>query len=127
MKKWIVKKIKNNLKELKNKKIIVIGIAYKKNIDDCRESPSFEIMSELKKHKANVSYHDPYVKYLPITRKHKLNLSSINIDKKNISSADAVLLLTDHDNINYSLIKKYSKKIFDTRGVYSVGKKIIRV
>ncbi len=127
MKKWIVKKIKNNLKELKNKKIIVIGIAYKKNIDDCRESPSFEIMSELKKYKANVSYHDPYVKYLPITRKHKLNLSSINIDKKNISSADAVLLLTDHDNINYSLIKKYSKKIFDTRGVYSVGKKIIRV
>ena len=74
MKNWIVNKIENNLRTLKNKKIIVIGIAYKKNIDDCRESPSFQIISDLIKKKAKVSYYDPYIKKLPVTRKFNIKL-----------------------------------------------------
>ena len=127
MKNWIVNKIENNLRTLKNKKIIVIGIAYKKNIDDCRESPSFQIISDLIKKKAKVSYYDPYIKKLPVTRKFNIKLNSIELTRQNLTNNDAVLIHTDHDNINYNLIKKYSKKIFDSRGIFKVQKNIIRV
>ena len=127
MKNWIVNKIENNLRTLKNKKIIVIGIAYKKNIDDCRESPSFQIISDLIKKKAKVSYYDPYIKKLPATRKFNIKLNSIELTKQNLTNSDAVLIHTDHDNIKYNLIKKYSKKIFDSRGIFKVQKNIIRV
>lgn len=127
MKKWIINKIENNLKSLKNKTIIVIGVSYKKNIDDCRESPSFEIISELIKKKANVKYHDPYVKELPTTRKFKIKLNSIEITKKCLNEADGVCILTDHDNINYKFIEKHSKKLFDSRGVFKTNDKIIRI
>lgn len=127
MKNWIVNKIENNLRTLKNKKIIVIGIAYKKNIDDCRESPSFQIISDLIKKKAKVSYYDPYIKKLPVTRKFNIKLNSIELTKQNLTNSDAVLIHTDHDNIKYNLIKKYSKKIFDSRGIFKVQKNIIRV
>lgn len=127
MKKWIINKLQINLKSLKNKKIIVIGVSYKKNIDDCRESPSFEIISELIKKKANVKYHDPYVKRIPTTRKFNLKLNSIKLTKKNLSEADGVCILTDHDNINYEFIKKYSKKLFDSRGIFKIKDNIIRI
>ena len=128
MKNWILIKMKNEMKILKNQKILVIGIAYKKNIDDCRESPSLEIISSLIKNGANVDYHDPFVKQLPITRKFNLNLKSISINSKNVKKYDAVLVLTDHTQINYDLIENFSKKIFDSRGVYTpVKNKIIRV
>lgn len=127
MKNWIVNKIENNLRTLKNKKIIVIGIAYKKNIDDCRESPSFQIISDLIKKKAKVSYYDPYIKKLPVTRKFNIKLNSIELTRQNLTNNDAVLIHTDHDNIKYNLIKKYSKKIFDSRGIFKVQKNIIRV
>ena len=127
MKKWIINKIENSLKSLKNKKIIIVGVAYKKNIDDCRESPSFEIISELIKKKANVKYHDPYVSKLPTTRKFKIKLNSIKLTKKNLNEADGVCILTDHDNINYEFIKKHSRKLFDSRGVFKINDKIIRI
>ena len=67
------------------------------------------------------------MKKLPITRKHKINLTSIKINKKNIKNFDAIIVLTDHDNVNYNLVKNNSKIIFDSRGIYKVNKKIIRV
>ena len=70
---------------------------------------------------------DPFVKKLPITRKHKMNMKSIKINKTNIKQFDAIVILTDHDNVNYNLIKKNSKMIFDSRGVYKINKKIIRI
>lgn len=128
MKNWIINKIKIEMKKISKKKILVIGVAYKKDIDDCRESPSLEIISGLKKNNVKVDYHDPYVSELPLTRKFNLKLKSIPINSKNLKNYDAVLILTDHSKINYRLIKKFSKKIFDSRGVYlPVDRKIIRV
>ena len=127
MKKYIISKITKHLRVLKNKKILIIGIAYKKNIDDCRESPSLEIISELFNKGSKVSYHDPYVKKIPKTRKHKINLHNTNLNEKNIKNFDCVVILTDHDNVNYKLIKRHSKKIFDSRGIWSSDKKVIRV
>ena len=127
MKKYIISEITDHLRVLKNKKILIIGIAYKKNIDDCRESPSLEIISELFKKGSKVSYHDPYIKKLPKTRKHKINLYNIDLNEKNLKNFDCVVVLTDHDNINYKLIKRHSKKIFDSRGVWSPDSKVVRI
>ena len=127
IKNWIISKLENKLKIIKKKKILIIGISYKKNVDDCRESPSLDIISELQKKEAYVSYYDPYVVKIPDTRKHKLNLKSVRLNKKNIQNFDCVLILTDHDNINYKLIKNNSKLIFDSRGIFKTSKKILRV
>ena len=127
IKEWIISKIDKCIGGLNKKKILILGAAYKKNIDDCRESPSLDIISDLIKKKSKVQYHDPFVKKLPITRKHKMNMKSIKINKTNIKQFDAIVILTDHDNVNYNLIKKNSKMIFDSRGVYKVNKKIIRI
>ena len=127
IKNWIILKLEDKLKIFKKKKILIIGISYKKNVDDCRESPSLDIILELQKKEAYVSYHDPYVVKIPDTRKHKINLKSIKLNKKNIQNFDCVLILTDHDNINYNLIKNNSKLIFDSRGIFKTSKKILRV
>ena len=127
MKKYIISEMTKHLKVLRNKKILIIGIAYKKNIDDCRESPSLEIISELHNKGSKISYHDPYVCKIPKTRKHKIDLESIDLNEKNLRNFDCVVILTDHDNINYGLIKRCSKKIFDSRGVWSPDSKVIRI
>ena len=127
MKRWIVMKILTKLKTLKNKKILVLGVSYKKNIDDCRESPSLDIISDLINKRCQVSYHDPYVTSLPKTRKHNLTLRSKTLTKKFIKDFDCTLILTDHDNVNYKLIKNNSKIIFDARGIFKTSNKIIRV
>ena len=97
--------------------ILIIGMAYKKNVDDLRESPSLRIMDILEKKNFNLSYHDPFIKELPKTRKFKIRKKSIKLSKS-ILKKNVVLLVTDHDNINYDFIKKNSKFIFDCRGRY---------
>ena len=110
----------------KSKNLIFAGNFNMTNLDDL-----FQVLVELgqspKEKSDTVTILEKVGHFLDEENNNIYSKYSDQIDKKNISSADAVLLLTDHDNINYSLIKKYSKKIFDTRGVYSVGKKIIRV
>jgi len=125
---WIIDTINFHLKGLKNKKILILGISYKKNIDDARESPSLKIIKKLLKEKCKVYFNDPYFTTLPTTRNLKIDLKRTNLSSENISNADAVLLLTDHDKFNYKRIYKFSNKIFDTRGRYDVNqKKIVRI
>ena len=92
-----------------------------------KESPSLDIISSLIKLGGEISYHDPYVKVLPITRKHKITMQSTSISKKNIKNFDGIVILTDHDNINYKIIKNYSKTIFDSRGIFKPSKNVIRI
>ena len=94
-----------------------MGVAYKKNINDTRESPAFEIIKILKqKYRALVEYHDPYVPYIKNLRNYDLNMRSIEITSKKIKEFDIVILVTNHDNLNYKLIKKNSNLLVDTRG-----------
>ena len=117
----------NNLgKPLKNSKILVLGIAYKKNVDDARESPSVELLELLKAKGADVSYSDPYLPAFPEMRKHKFDLKSIELDAQIIGTFDAVILATDHDCFNYELISKTSDLIIDTRGRFAPGACIVR-
>lgn len=113
--------VKTALKKFKNKnklKILILGIAYKKNIDDCRNSPSLEIIKLLKQKNNTVSFADPYLKKFPKTRDHQYYCKKVIPNKNNLLKFDCVILATDHDNFNYKTIYKYSKIIFDCRGVY---------
>jgi len=114
---WVVNKMLSSLKSLKQK-ILILGVAYKKNVDDDRESPSFEIMKILKKKKVNFEYNDPYFDKIRKGRQNKINKKSIILNKNNLKKFSAVLLVTDHDKYDYKFIAQNSKIVFDTRGVY---------
>ena len=111
---------------LKNSKVLVLGIAYKKNVDDMRESPSVEIIEELLKKKADVSYSDPFFNTFPAMRNHVLEMNSVELSAEALASFDAVILATDHDQFDYKAILAHSKVIIDTRGRFNPDKKVIR-
>lgn len=132
---WILKKIFIFFKQkkifYKGKKIIIIGIAYKKNVNDDRESPAYYIMNKLIQKGIKVIFYDPFIKIIHKSRKFKnlTNMKSINITNKYFKNSIATIVVTDHDKTNYKKIHKLSKYIFDTRGVYNSKKsdKIILV
>lgn len=112
---------------IKNSKIFLLGLAYKKNVDDLRESPSLEILEKLFELDADVQYSDPYFDSIPPTRKYNFSLFSTVIDKNSLNNADLVLLTTDHDDFDYNLIEKEAKLIVDTRGRFkNSNKKIVK-
>jgi len=104
-------------KSLNGSGVLVLGIAYKKNVDDLRESPSLTIIEKLLKKGARVSYHDPYIPMIPKTRKHAFDLRSVALDETAVHGADAVLVLTDHDGIDYEWVAENSRLFVDTRNV----------
>ncbi len=130
MPQYVIEKVFNLLndrsKSIKNSKILILGLSYKKNIDDIRESPSLEIIDNLLKKGAIVKYNDPYIIKLPKVRKYNLEIEHIQITPKILRSFDCVLLLTDHDDFPYELIKNHSSLIIDTRGRFALSKNIIR-
>ena len=123
---WVVNKCIEALNERKKSvngsKILILGIAYKKNVDDMRESPSVEIMEILRNKGAEISYSDPHVPVFPIMRQHKFDLASVEITAKSLSEFDLVVLATNHDMFDYKLISDSANLIVDTRGVYKKGK-----
>ena len=127
---YVVKKVTDALnkngKPIKNSKILILGLAYKKNLDDLRESPSLKLIDILHEKGALISYCDPYFEEIPITRKINLPLKGKPLNPKVLKSADLVLLATDHDIFDYDLIEKESQLIVDTRGRLNKSSKIIR-
>jgi len=122
----IITALNNKGKSVKNSKILLLGLAYKKNVDDLRESPSLAILDTLLKLGAKVKYTDPHVKNIPKGRKYSLNLISQTLNSKILSNSDLVILLTDHDDFDYDLILKESNLIIDTRGKIKSHKKVIK-
>ena len=110
------KALNDDKKSINESKILMIGLAYKKNIDDIRESPAIKIMDLLKYKGAKVDYHDPFV------NKFK-KLQSIELTPQNIKKYDAVIITTDHSVINYETIGKYASLVIDTRNAMSSVKK----
>ena len=122
MPKLIINKI---LKYFKSKpKILIFGISYKKNVDDDRESPSFEFMRILMKKNIYFDFVDPYFGKIRKGRKISIEKKSIKLNIRNAKNYDCAIIVTDHDKFNYDFIKKNFKYIFDTRGVF-LRKKII--
>ena len=107
---FIVQKL-ITLNKKKNLKILILGVSYKENIDDVRESPAFKIIELLKKRNFIVNYHDPHVPYLKA-----FNMKNTKLTSKKIRKYDCSILVTYHKKINWKLIKNNSKMILDTRG-----------
>jgi UDP-N-acetyl-D-glucosamine dehydrogenase len=131
MPEWVISKLidalNNREKSLKGSSILVLGISYKKNIDDMRESPSVRMMELLRNKGSKISYSDPHVPIFPKMREHIFDLKSIQLNSDSIKSFDCVLLATDHDDFNYELIKNSANLIIDTRGKYKeISDKIIK-
>jgi UDP-N-acetyl-D-glucosamine dehydrogenase len=122
MPEYVVNKIVdglNNLgKPLSRSKILVLGIAYKKNVGDMRESPSVKIIDLLIKKGAITSYSDPHVPVFPKMRDYFFELESIKLSSTSLKTFDAVVLATDHDAFDYDLIMKNSSLIIDSRGKF---------
>lgn len=110
--------LNNNGKALKGSRVLVLGIAYKKNVDDMRESPSVEIMELIEAKGGIVAYSDPHVLVFPKMREHHFKLSSEPLTAENLASFDAVVLATDHDKFDYELVRTHSRLIIDSRGKY---------
>lgn len=119
---WVISKIMDALnsrsKTMNSSKILVLGIAYKKNVDDMRESPSVVLMERLQQKGAVINYSDPHVPVFPKMRDHYFNLSSVILTADTIAEYDCVLIATDHDAFDYDLILNNAKLIIDTRGAY---------
>ena len=111
-------------KPLSGSKILVLGLSYKKNIDDLRESPSLQIIKFLEQNNSNIFYSDPFFDKIPKTRKYKFNLSNSPLDSNLLKAMDLVIIATDHDEFDYELIFQKSDLIVDTRGRFKKSNKV---
>tara|TARA_Y100001935_G_scaffold248349_1_gene245413 strand:+ start:1017 stop:2324 length:1308 start_codon:yes stop_codon:yes gene_type:complete len=127
---WVIDKCIEGLnsqgKALKDSRVLILGLAYKKDIGDMRESPSVELMEILREKGSFVDYSDPHIDTFPPMRDHTFNLSSVNIDNPQVlEEYDLVLLSTNHSSFDYEAIKSHSKLLVDTRGVYTASDEAI--
>ena len=124
MPEYVVGKLMDGLNDrsraLKGSRVLVLGIAYKKNVDDMRESPSVEIMELIEAKGGIVAYSDPHVPVFPKMREHHFELSSEPLTAQNLASFDAVVLATDHEKFDYALIQQHARLLVDSRGKYRV-------
>jgi UDP-N-acetyl-D-glucosamine dehydrogenase len=108
---------RNSGKGLSSAKVLILGVTYKKNIDDIRESPALKLIELLENRGAKVDYFDPFKPVLPVTREHAAlaGRRSVTLTSKTVSAYDAVVIATDHDNIDYRMIVANTQVIVDTR------------
>lgn len=119
---YVVSKLVDGLntqrKALNGSRVLVLGVAYKKNVDDMRESPSAVIMKLIQERGGAVQYSDPHVPSFPPMRRHQYDLKSIALTAENIQAFDAVVVATNHDAFDYALIRDHAQLIVDARGMY---------
>ena len=121
MPEYVIGKLAHALNEqgkpVRGSKVLVLGLAYKPNVDDTRESPSFELIKRLRALGADVSYNDPHISEMPAKRDYDLAMSSVELTPAVLASQDCVLVSTDHDAYDWRFIVEHSPLIVDTRGV----------
>lgn len=117
---YVISKVTESLnaagKPIMGSKVLLLGLAYKKNVGDTRESPSVELIELLNKLGAKIDYSDPYVPEFPKMRNHTFDLKSIELTPENIREYDCVIIATDHDNFDYECIFDNARLLVDTRG-----------
>ncbi len=125
-----IEALNEHKKSLKGSKVLVLGLAYKKDIDDLRESPSIELIELLRKKGAKVDYNDPYIPKTHKQRQHNLKMTSRKLSAKMLAGYDVVLISTDHSDYDYDWIVKNAKLVVDARNatasVRRAGKKVIK-
>ncbi len=118
MPKYVIEQLEKSLKirniSLKRAKILIIGVTYKKDVKDLRESPALDIIESLNK-KSKVDFYDPLIPYLKIK---KINLKRASIDRSSLKKYSCLVIVTNHSDIDYEFLRRSSRLIFDTRNVY---------
>ncbi len=106
-------------KPLTQARILLLGIAYKKNVDDIRESPSLKLIEIIEERGGTADFHDPYVAVIPPTREHGAlkGRASVALTPSSLADYDAIVIATDHDDVDYALIAAHAKLVIDTRNV----------
>jgi len=121
---FVLEKLEGGLAErgtaLRASRVLVLGVAYKKDIDDTRESPAFELMRRLFERGADVTYHDPHVPHLEHQRSwpELPELRSEPLTEERITRADAVVIVTNHRAVDYEFVRRHARLVIDTRGVF---------
>jgi UDP-N-acetyl-D-glucosamine dehydrogenase len=117
-------------KAIKGTKVLVLGLAYKPDVDDMRESPSIHLIEKLRALGAVVSYNDPYIPKTPRQREHDLRMESLNLTPKNLAAQDAVIISTNHSDYDYAWIVQNARLVVDARnacaGVTKGREKIVK-
>ena len=120
---WVVGKAESALNQrgiaVNGSKIMLLGIAYKKDTSDTRESPGLRILAMLKAKGANVTYHDPHVPHIPALRNYDLSGESVPLNEATIKAQQCIILCADHAAVDYEMLGRVSDLIVDTRGVFS--------
>jgi UDP-N-acetyl-D-glucosamine dehydrogenase len=111
----VTEALNDRRKPLKGSKVCVLGVAYKKDVDDPRESPAFHILEDLDARGADVSYHDPHVPVLPSMRHHSIRLTSQELTPEFLAQQDCVLIVTDHTVVDYAHVAEHAPLVVDTR------------
>ena len=114
---WIAKlaeRLNDAGKAVRGSTVLVLGVAYKKDIDDIRESPALDVIRLLHQRGANVCYHDPYV---ATVKEDGLSLISVPLTAETLKGADCVIVVTDHSDVDYGLVARHSRAVVDTRHV----------
>lgn len=115
------KALNDHRKALRGAKVLIVGVAYKPNINDVRESPAAEVIDLLCEAGAEISYHDPHVPKFPEMRKHDIDLVSVPLTAETLAAQDAVLVITHHDAVDWNLVGSHAKLVVDTRNVVDGG------
>ena len=102
-------------KPVKGSRVLMLGAAYKKDVDDPRESPSFVLLELLEARGAVISYNDPHIPVLPHMRRHRVQLTSVELTEATLSAQDCVLIATDHTAYDYDFVVRHSRLVVDTR------------
>lgn len=115
----VIEALNEEQKSLKGSRILLLGVAYKKDVDDDRESPSYRLIELLLRGGAQVDYHDPFVSQLHPGRKYQYQMQSVPLTAENLPQYDAVLIATDHTPVDYALIGEHARLVIDTRNAMS--------
>jgi UDP-N-acetyl-D-glucosamine dehydrogenase len=136
MPEWVISKLTDALnsqtKSVKGSRILIIGLAYKPDVDDDRESPTYKLMDLLEKKGAQVDYHDPHIPEIPVTREYSsyAGIKSVDLTGPGIGSYDCVLISTNHRSVDYDFVVKNAALVVDTRnatkGISDPGEKIVK-
>lgn len=114
----VAQALNSDKKAINGSRVLVLGIAYKKNVDDMRESPSVALMEKLRDLGAEVAYSDPHIPVFPKMREHHFDLTSVALSPATLAGYDCVLIATDHDSFDYAMLRDHARLLVDTRGRY---------
>jgi UDP-N-acetyl-D-glucosamine dehydrogenase len=126
----VMEALNSRRKPINGSKVLLLGLAYKKDVDDPRESPSFKLIELLQGKGAEVIYNDPHIPTIPKVRKYSFSMDSTELTPETLAAVDCILLATDHSAYDYQFIMEHADLIIDTRnaftGLKGAGGKVVQ-